>query len=279
GEIHNYLGMDSLYILPFGPQMLKCPPAVSYGAPRVTDLKEYEAILPLEIPRANLERFRGDGRAVCWFETIGPFMHTRDLLGIENQLLAFYDKPELVKRMIQDLTDAYVQELSRIGEDFKPDYMTFSEDMSYNHGPMISQDIFEGFLGPFYERIVPLLKKRNIISMVDSDGFVEPMVPWFESLGIDGILPMERQAGCDVNRIRANHPRCHMLGGFDKMVLHRGETAIRAEFQRLRPAVLSGRFIPSVDHQTPPAVSLQDYRLYVRLFKEFSEEVAAERNG
>jgi hypothetical protein len=29
-------------------------------------------------------------------------------------------------------------------------------------------------------------------------------------------------------------------------------------------------FIPSVDHQTPPEVSLEDYRTYVRVLKEYS---------
>jgi len=30
----------------------------------------------------------------------------------------------------------------------------------------------------------------------------------------------------------------------------------------------SGGFIPSVDHQTPPGVSLDQYRLYLRLLDE-----------
>jgi hypothetical protein len=31
----------------------------------------------------------------------------------------------------------------------------------------------------------------------------------------------------------------------------------------------TGGFIPSVDHQTPPGVSLEQYQLYVRLLKEY----------
>jgi len=34
----------------------------------------------------------------------------------------------------------------------------------------------------------------------------------------------------------------------------------------------TGRFIPSVDHQTPPAVSIPDYRLYLRLLREYAEQ-------
>lgn len=31
----------------------------------------------------------------------------------------------------------------------------------------------------------------------------------------------------------------------------------------------SGYFIPSCDHQTPPGISLADYRLYLRLLREY----------
>jgi hypothetical protein len=33
----------------------------------------------------------------------------------------------------------------------------------------------------------------------------------------------------------------------------------------------SGGFIPSVDHQTPPGVSLEQYRVFLKLFKEYTD--------
>jgi len=49
---------------------------------------------------------------------------------------------------------------------------------------------------------------------------------------------------------------------------------MREEFQRLLPISRQGGFIPSCDHQTPPAVSLADYRLYVELLHEHAREAA-----
>jgi hypothetical protein len=60
-----------------------------------------------------------------------------------------------------------------------------------------------------------------------------------------------------------------MVGHYNKLVMHKGEAAIRAEFERLVPLMKSGGFIPSVDHQTPPGVSLEEYRQYVRILKEY----------
>ena len=56
----------------------------------------------------------------------------------------------------------------------------------------------------------------------------------------------------------------------DKMTMNRGEQAMRAEFERLLPMMRAGGFIPSVDHQTPPGVSLDQYRSYLRLLDEYT---------
>ena len=47
----------------------------------------------------------------------------------------------------------------------------------------------------------------------------------------------------------------------------------RAEFERILPAIRSGGYIPSVDHQTPPDVSMDNYRIYMRLLREYSEKI------
>jgi hypothetical protein len=146
--------------------------------------------------------------------------------------------------------------------------------MSYNHGPMLSPELFERFLAPSYRRTVPRLAERGVRVFVDSDGDVSAMVPWLEAVGAEGVLPLERQAGVDAGRLRAAHPGLRMLGHYDKMVMSRGEAAMRAEFERLLPAMRTGGFVPSVDHQTPPGVSLEAYRAYVRLLGEYARRGA-----
>jgi hypothetical protein len=46
------------------------------------------------------------------------------------------------------------------------------------------------------------------------------------------------------------------------MVMPHGEAAMRAEFERLLPLMKQGGFIPSVDHQTHPGTSLENYNTY-----------------
>ena len=152
-----------------------------------------------------------------------------------------------------------------------PTFATLAEDMSYNRGPMISERHFDEFLAPYYRRIVPRLQEMGAVVMVDTDGDVTRLVPWLLREGVQGVLPLERQAGVDGLALRRQFPTLRMVGHFDKMTMPQGEAAMRAEFDRLLPVIQSGGFIPSVDHQTPPGVSLDQYRMFRRLLDEYTQ--------
>ena len=118
------------------------------------------------------------------------------------------------------------------------------------------------------------IQEHGIKVLIDSDGNIHEMIPWLIEAGFDGIYPLERQSGVDINLIREQYPDFLMLGGYDKMVMSKGEAQMRAEFERILPVMKSGGYIASVDHQTPPEVTLENYKIYVRLFKEYSEKAA-----
>ena len=91
---------------------------------------------------------------------------------------------------------------------------------------------------------------------------------------MQGLLPLERMAGVDIVQLRRDHPKLRMLGAYDKTAMHLGEARMRQEFERIFPVMCQGGYIPSVDHQTPPEVSLDDYRLWMRLLREYCERAA-----
>ena len=214
---------------------------------------------------------RGD--YAIWMTLDGYFWFPRKLFGIENHLFSFYDEPALYHRICEDLCQFHLKVIDDFCAVIVPDFMSFAEDMSYNNGPMLSEDLFDEFIKPYYKRVIAKLKSYNIKVFVDTDGNVMPMIPWLLDCGVEGILPLERQAGVDVAEIRRTYPDLLMLGGYDKMVMKRGEAAMREEFERLLPVVRTGGYIPSVDHQTPPDVSLENYRIYAKLFQEYAEKI------
>lgn len=256
-----------------------CPQPAHHGAGLIEDEAGYEAIRPhiltdqllesIERTVAEYARAHADDDIAYWFSLDGFFWYPRKLFGIENHLYAFYDEPELMTRMNSDLCAYHKKCLNILYKYINPAFMTFGEDMSYNLGPMLSKDMYDAFMLPYYKELIPIIQAHGTRVLIDTDGQVEPLIPWFLEGGIEGILPLERMAGVDVNRIRKSYPDLIMIGGFDKMTMKNGEAAMRAEFERIRPAICSGRYIPSVDHQTPPDVTLENYAIYRRLLGEY----------
>ena len=245
----------------------------------VANLDDYRRVRPDLFPRHDAsirgmtpwsERQRR-GEAVVWCTLEGFFWFPRTLMGFEKLMFAFGDQPELLHRINEDLLEFNFGLLDQILATCVPTFMTIAEDMSYNHGPMISKKTFDDFIAPYYRRLIPRLKEHNILTFVDTDGDVTLLAPWLMELGIEGVLPLERQAKVDGLKLRQQFPRLRMAGHFDKMTMNQGEATMRAEFERLAPLMKTGGFIPSVDHQTPPGVSLEQYRSYLRLLDEYTK--------
>jgi len=248
----------------------------------IKNFDDYNALKPRIFPGYDsaIESMRPwgqaqkNGDALVWITLEGFFWFPRTLFGIEPHMYAFYDHPELMHQMNQDLVDHHISILRKMEKVCIPTFMTFAEDMSYNHGPMLSKKLFDEFLAPYYRQVVPVLEELDIIPIVDTDGDLTAMVSWLQEVGIRGALPLERQAGTDAAKTRAEFPDFCIIGHFNKLVMADGEEAMRAEFERLLPVMKTGGFIPSVDHQTPPNVSLQQYYSYLRLLAEYCEKAA-----
>ncbi|MDD5707114.1 MAG: uroporphyrinogen decarboxylase family protein [Kiritimatiellae bacterium] len=283
-DLQEDFGLDPMTFLPAAPTLPEfLHPAE--GEPAIKNEQDYERARPYlfsdeiigkakaSAMEMRARQARGEIVVRMWLD--GFFWFPRKLLGIEPHLYAFYDQPALMRRMNDDLAEFSIRAIEAIFPVVVPDMVGFAEDMSYNNGPMLSEAQFMEFLAPYYRRVIPHLKQAGVRVLTDSDGDIALMVPWLLSVGIEGIYPLERQAGVDLVDLRRKYPEFIFMGGYDKMVMSRGEAAMRAEFERLLPVMRSGRYVPSVDHQTPPGVSLENYRTYLRLFNEYASKAVS----
>lgn len=278
-EIREYFGLDRHRQYWLGPRKPTFPEVKEYGKGLVSDMDSYLRLKEHLYPdpeeafdRGKVEQWAAEqkqGQAVIWISLDGFFWFPRSVFGIEEHLYAFYDHPDVMHAMNQDLLNYNLRALDEFCRVCRPDFMTFAEDMSYNHGPMISKGIFDEFMAPYYRHLVPRLKEYGIIPFVDSDGNIGELLSWFTEVGINGSLPLERQAKVDIVQLRQAYPDLKMIGGYDKTVMNKGEAAMRAEFERILPVMRQGGYVPGVDHQTPPGVSLENYRGYLKLLNEY----------
>lgn len=281
-EIHKYLGLDAHYQISYPTATADCPQPKYFGGGIMEDEESYEKLLPYLYRDCLIDAQVGEFRKLkeghdrgdypVWITLTGGFWFPRELFGIENHLFSFFDHPDLYHRIINDLADYQLRLLDRVYEVLTPDFMTFAEDMSYNKGPMLSEELFNTFITPLYNKVIPVLHQHGTKVIMDSDGDISRMIPWMQRVGIDGVLPLERQAGVDVCALREQYPDFLFIGAFDKMTMRRSTQAMRGEFERLLPAMKSGGFIPACDHQTPPDVPLARYHDYVAMLHEYAEK-------
>lgn len=281
-DIFDYFGLDDISQYWFPHKTPDCPEEKSHGSGIMENEADYERIKPFLYPKDAVERMRKEiertiphyesGETIVWYTLEGFFWFPRVLFGIENHMYSFYDYPELYHRICNDLLEWQICVIDEFSRYMKADFMTIAEDMSYNKGPMISEKLFNEFIKPYYQKLIPEIKKYGTKVFVDSDGNIFEAVPWFTGAGVEGVLPLERQAGVDIEKIRRKWPHFLMIGGFDKMCILKGKDAIKAEFERLLPVIRKGRYLPGMDHQTPPGTTMENYRYYVSLLKEYGTE-------
>ncbi len=226
-------------------------------------------------------RFAGEFGATCpppesreFILTVdfnGPFWQLREWCGLVNLCMFFADQPEFVQEMIDFWKEFVSQALARILKQVKVDRVRISEDMAYKAHSMISPAMVRKFLLPSYRRWVSEIRDAGCpLVDVDSDGYIEELIPLWIEAGINVCEPIEVAAGNDIAAFRKQFGRrMAYLGGIDKRAIAAGGAALEDEVMRVVPPLLKeGGFIPSCDHGVPPDISWQNYVAYSRLLAQ-----------
>lgn len=204
----------------------------------------------------------------------GLFGTIRELMGVEEFLVAFYEDPELIHDMMDYLTDFWIELYEIAVQKVKIDWIHIWEDMSGKTGSMISPALVKEFMLPNYKKITNFAKLHGIpIISLDTDGNCSELVPLFIEAGINFIFPFEVNAGSDINEYRRQYPKLGMMGGIDKMELAKGHDAIDDELERVRSVFEKSGYIPMLDHGIPPEVSWENFNYYMTRLKQIIFEL------
>ena len=203
----------------------------------------------------------------------GPFWQLREWMGMEPLCIAFLDTPDLVHEMMDYWCDFVLAVLERVLPYAAPTAIHISEDMAYKAHPMISPAMTREFIQPTYEKWMAMFKKYGIrVINMDSDGYIEDLIPiWIDS-GINVCEPIEVAAGNDIVHFRDQFGRNMAYnGGIDKRAIAKGGDIMRAEVMRVVPPLLrEGGFIPGCDHGVPPDIGYRDFIEYTRLLAQLT---------
>jgi uroporphyrinogen decarboxylase len=206
----------------------------------------------------------------CWADRWGGFFGAlRNMLGVQNLCMAFYDQPRLVERMMEERADRIIEITAEVLKYTRIDTFWFWEDMAYKAGPLVGPDLFRKFALRHYQRVCEWLRSQGIRHIgLDSDGNIHSLIPVWLEAGITHLWPFEVQSGMDVVQVRRQYGRqLGIIGGLDKRVLVPGGAVMRAEVDRVMPLVEEGGYIPELDHSVPPDVSWANFCEYIEYLR------------
>jgi len=212
--------------------------------------------------------------AIASGRDFGFFGTLRELMGVVNLSVAFCDDASLIHEMKEFLADFYIEVFSRALEEVDFDFALFFEDMAYKNGPLISPKMFREFMLAPYRKVTDFLRKHGVdIIFVDSDGNIDELIPLFLEAGINGVFPLEIQAGMDPVALRKEYGRdLLMSGGINKRALAQDKKAIETELMGKLPYLISqGGYFPHLDHAVPSDIPLENFLYYLQLKRKIGE--------
>ena len=190
----------------------------------------------------------------------GTLVH---LMGYLNLFYAYYDRADLLKDILQHLTNLWIAIWEEVISQVEVDCAHIWEDISANKGSMVSPATFKEFLSPYYRQIADFLKGKGVdVILVDTDGNCEQLIPLFLEAGVTGLYPMEVSAGMDVVKARKDYPQLQMMGGIPKSDIALGRERIDEFLADVASLLRQGGYIPFGDHLVPPEVSWGDFVYY-----------------
>jgi uroporphyrinogen decarboxylase len=203
---------------------------------------------------------------------LGLYGTPRDLIGEENLLLMYYDDPQLVRDLLDHMTDLWITIFDRILQDVEVDCAILWEDMCYRNGPMISPEMVREFMVPGYKKMTSFLRENGVhIILLDTDGNCSELIQLFLEGGVTGLYPFEVQAGMDVVKVRQEFPKLQILGGLDKRNLALDRRAVEEELSYKLPFLLEGGgYVPTADHLITPEATWDNFQYYRRRIEELT---------
>ena len=148
----------------------------------------------------------------------GPLTVAWMLVGYERICLCLYDDPEFLVRVAQLAAEFAVAAITRMAE-AGVDGMIVSEDLGASAGGLLSPTHFRQIHKPALGRIISHAKDLGLPVLLHSCGCIWDYLDDVVELGIDALHPLQRTAGMDLARAKAQYgSRICIVGNVDSSV-------------------------------------------------------------
>ena len=181
------------------------------------------------------------------------------LFGLEGTTYLWADEPQLLSEFLERHTAAALARIAALSAELPTRVFFIGEDIAADRGPLYPPDFLQTEFYPRLARIAAAVHARGDFVLYHSDGNLSLLLPQLMEAGIDGLHPIDVDAGMTVPALRVAHPQLVLAGGIDcNQLLSRGKPEqIKAEVRRLVEAG-GERYIAGTSGELHEAIPLQN---------------------
>jgi len=222
--------------------------------------------------KREIEHHKGRcGRAV-FVQTFGVFEAANDFVGLEQNLVAMVEKPELCRQLYERIarwSARYAENCLELGVDV----IHISDDWGMNNAMLFSPQKWWELVFPAEKIICDAVLKRGGLLSLHSDGYIEPVLDGVVELGIKVFHPCQESAGMKPVEVKRKFfGKLALYGGLDvRTVLGRGlsREQLAAEIRRVMEALKpGGGFIFCTSHMVQPGTPIDEVVFAYEVAKE-----------
>ena len=229
--------------------------------------------------RRTVKRFKGERAIFCG--VTDPFDIVKD--NLRGDIALFTDmirNPDLVHRLAKIILDyqlRYVKNCHELGADF----FFINGDYAVTTGPMVSPKMAGEFLMPYLKAIVDRVHGLGALCIKHSDGLLWSLFDQIVATGVDGIHPIDPEAGMDMGEAKARygHEVC-LMGNIDcGPLLTNGnpEEVRQAVKECIRKGGKGGGLICMSSNSIHSGVKPENYIAMVKAIREYGKYPLEER--
>jgi uroporphyrinogen decarboxylase len=143
---------------------------------------------------AACEEYRDKVRVGGFWSAV--FGNAYRMFGFGNFLMNLAMKPELIKVLINRITDFYLELNERLFSALKGQFDIYfiGNDFGSQNGLLFSEEMWLEFFYPSYRKLISLARGYGLKVMVHSCGSIVPLLGHFIELGVDIIDPVQTTA-------------------------------------------------------------------------------------
>ena len=144
----------------------------------------------------------GDSVAVATFIR-DPFAHAWEMLTPVKFVTWMHQKPQFIKRVIEELTEFNVEIIKRIAE-AGADFIVSGGDYCEEKGPMVPIKFFEDVIFPNLKKQVDEAHRGGLKFIKHTDGNVNPILDDLAEI-VDGLHSLDPSAGVDIGKVKEKY--------------------------------------------------------------------------